>query len=326
VILANSRPWEGAVMSAPLVAVFLYWVFRSKHRTFGWRMSRVLLPWLLVMVSAAAALSYYCWRITGDSLLLPHSLNRKIYATAPIFIWERELPKPKYNHPAMDPLYTEWDHQFQESNQFHLLSNWPRIMLRRAQAFSDFYFPAACSLILLIAFGGQKHRWLLLTVLSAFLVGSCLQRYFAVHYGAPAIGLVIMIPVILLAQIAKPRSDGDPAGFLAAVTFMALLFVVLVGRNLMGIGHPNQFARNRQRIQAQMESTPGKHLIMVRYSPNHAVHEEWVYNAAEIDKAKVVWARAMADSQNEQLFDYFRNRQVWLLEPDSIVLNLTRVR
>ena len=326
VILANSRPWEGAVMAAPLVAVFLYWVFRSKHHSLGWRMRRVLLPWLLVMAGAAAGLSYYCWRITGDALQLPHSLNRRIYATAPIFIWERELPKPAYNHPAMDPLYSEWDHQFQESNQYHSMGNWPRIMLRRALAFSDFYFPAGCSLILLVAFGGQKHRWLLLTVLATFLIGSCLQRYFAVHYGAPAMGMVIMIPVILLAQIAKPRSDGRPAGFLAAVTFLALLFVVLAGRNLKDSDPTNQFGQNRQRIQAQLESTPGEHLIVVRYAPNHDVHQEWVYNAAEIDKAKVVWARSMEDWRNRRLFDYFPNRQVWLLEPDSIVLNLTRVR
>ena len=326
VILANSRPWEGGLTSVPLVAVFLYWVFRSKRLTLKWRLSRVLLPWLMVLVTASAAMAYYCWRITGDMLQLPYLLNRKTYAIAPVFIWESERAKPVYRHPVMGRFYTEWETRYQESDRLISASSWPHIMVRRALYYPDFYFPAICSLILLVAFGGQKHRWLLLAVLITFLAGGCLQRYTAMHYSAPMMGLVIMTPVILLAQIAKPRSDGSPSGFLVAITFIGLVFALFASRNLKGIDYPNQFAQDRQRIQAQLESTPGEHLVAVRYAPDHDVHNEWVYNAAEIGKTKVIWARAMEDSENERLFDYFRNRQVWLLEPDLSVPKLTRVR
>jgi hypothetical protein len=46
------------------------------------------------------------------------------------------------------------------------------------------------------------------------------------------------------------------------------------------------------------------------------MHEEWVYNHADIDGSAVIWARDMGDARNRELLDYYRDRKVWLLEPD----------
>jgi hypothetical protein len=62
---------------------------------------------------------------------------------------------------------------------------------------------------------------------------------------------------------------------------------------------------------------PGKHLILVRYTEDHNLHDEWVYNGAEIDGAKVLWAREVDAAQNTELFHYFRERTIWLVEPDT---------
>jgi hypothetical protein len=58
-------------------------------------------------------------------------------------------------------------------------------------------------------------------------------------------------------------------------------------------------------------------LIVVRYDQDHNVHDEWVYNVAEIDSAKVLWARELDPAQNAKLFAYFRDRHIWLVEPDT---------
>ena len=63
--------------------------------------------------------------------------------------------------------------------------------------------------------------------------------------------------------------------------------------------------------------TPGKHLVMVRYEQDHNIHDEWVYNGADIDGAKVLWARELDAQQNAKLFAYFKDRQIWLVTPDS---------
>jgi hypothetical protein len=41
-----------------------------------------------------------------------------------------------------------------------------------------------------------------------------------------------------------------------------------------------------------------------------------VYNAADIDHSKVVWAREMDPASNRELLRYFKVRKAWLVEPD----------
>jgi len=79
------------------------------------------------------------------------------------------------------------------------------------------------------------------------------------------------------------------------------------------------FAGNQERaiILRRLEDLPGGQLVIVRYKPFHMVHMEWVYNRADIDHAKVVWARDMGERCNAELLNYFWNRHVWLVEPDE---------
>jgi hypothetical protein len=55
----------------------------------------------------------------------------------------------------------------------------------------------------------------------------------------------------------------------------------------------------------------------VRYAPDHLPDDEWVYNAADIDSSKVIWARELDNASNQQLVEYYRDRTVWLVQPDS---------
>jgi hypothetical protein len=61
---------------------------------------------------------------------------------------------------------------------------------------------------------------------------------------------------------------------------------------------------------------------MVRYTPDHTPHEDWVYNDADIDSAPIVWAREMDPARNAELLRYFHDRRVWLLEPDRDLMKL----
>jgi hypothetical protein len=60
---------------------------------------------------------------------------------------------------------------------------------------------------------------------------------------------------------------------------------------------------------------PGKHVIFVRYTGTSSPHEEWIYNLADIDSQRVVWAQDMGE-ENKRLMAYYPGRTFWMFEPD----------
>jgi hypothetical protein len=66
-----------------------------------------------------------------------------------------------------------------------------------------------------------------------------------------------------------------------------------------------------------LEQMPGRHLVIVQYGSHHNTLDEFVFNAADIDAAKVVWARDMGASANRELLGYFQTRKVWVVDADS---------
>jgi hypothetical protein len=67
----------------------------------------------------------------------------------------------------------------------------------------------------------------------------------------------------------------------------------------------------------QLQKHPGPQLVIVGYGSHHDVDHEWVYNHADIDGSKIVWARDMGKEQNRELLRYFNARQVWFVHGDE---------
>jgi hypothetical protein len=68
----------------------------------------------------------------------------------------------------------------------------------------------------------------------------------------------------------------------------------------------------------QLQHLPGQQLVIVDYGPRHSFYYEWVYNDADIDAAKVLWARDMGNNGNQELLNYFKERQVWRVDADAL--------
>ena len=82
----------------------------------------------------------------------------------------------------------------------------------------------------------------------------------------------------------------------------------------------------RAAIQHWLSNRPGKQLVIVRYGPLHSPNQEWVYNKADIDGSKVVWAREMDAESDAHLLSYFKDREVWLLEADATPQHVVHYR
>jgi hypothetical protein len=82
-----------------------------------------------------------------------------------------------------------------------------------------------------------------------------------------------------------------------------------------GLNHGNP--ERRIMVNRQLAAMPGQLLVFVRYSPRHIFQDEWVYNRADIDASRIVWARDLGEPENAKLRAYYPGRVVMLLEPDE---------
>jgi hypothetical protein len=311
VMLANSRPYEGAV--TVMAGAIALWVWRRRAR----RPVKELLTWRVaapagtILLCGLAAMLYYNYRVTGNAFLLPYALNQATYGASPIF-WMMPLGRPPvYRHEAMRQFWEVWDLSFYKIAR----SFPPRVALSYLGALQYFLNPISAVAVFVAVFlrGGRKTR-MALTMAGAITVGLLLERYLNPHYLAPATGLVLLL-IALGMQYIRVRLGTR------ALAIFAALFLANAAYNASRLTedeYPHQrFVQQRRNVIDRLEKAGGRHLVLVRYAPNHNVIEEWVYNHADIDDSTIVWAREMGGADNRELIDYFRGRDVWLLEADA---------
>jgi hypothetical protein len=165
-----------------------------------------------------------------------------------------------------------------------------------------FYPPLYIALAVFLArVRAYPQVWIVVTF-AIFALGSNFYPNFLPHYIAALTCLFVLVSVEGLRMLNRTAA------------------VLLFGLCLMQFAlSPIDLRVPERRIEVSRElaAIPGKLLVLVRYWPQHIFQEEWVYNAADIDGARVVWARDLGDAEDRKLLDYYPDRKVLLLEPDA---------
>jgi hypothetical protein len=320
-ILSNTRPYEGLLFSIPVEGWFLWW-FAGKMKTNANIQTRVraaLLPLATVLVLTIAFMGYYNWRLTGNALLFPHVLNARTYSTVGLFLWDHAKPPMEYHNDQFEDFYNGWERQ----NYQNTWQDVCRVSGEKLTRSGSTYFWWGALLLLPglpFAFRDRKMR---VPLLIFFL---CSAGFLATiwsfpHYAAPVTCVIFLLLVQAIRHLRTMRLARRPVGLALSC---AAIFLLAAEVSLRVRDHrcdPLEWTcqgdPSRAAIQEKLSHTPGKHLILVRYEQDHNIHDEWVYNGAEIDSAKVLWARELDAEQNAKLLAYFEDRHVWLVEPDK---------
>jgi len=335
-LLLNSRPFEGAILSAAAVSIVSFHSIR--HWTGLLAVTRrVVLPLALILVPTAALMGYYNWRVFGNPLTLPYQINRATYAMAGVFLWDTPGPAPVYRHKVMADYYTGWEMGVVQ--EVRTVRGFLELTVEKLIGTWEFYIGPVLTIPLLVLpliFRDRRVRPLLLMV-GAFALALFFETWFMPHYAAPVAAAIFAILVQCLRHIRAWWWKGKPVG-LAMVRMVPVVCVLMLGiRVTIGmlhlsvhLGWPNTWATiwtvplGREKLISELESQPGSHLVLVTYGPKHDPFREYVYNAADIDQSRIVWARDMGADGNRALLEYFRGRQVWKLEADTEPLRLVR--
>jgi len=322
VILANSRPYEGLIFCIPVCGAMLLWLVRQHRFSLRWLLPRVVVPLVAVLCLAGASMSYYFWRVTG-SLQMPYEVNRETYAVAPYFIWEAARPAPAYHHAVMRRFYEGWELAEFESGRS--LAGFLHRCSHKAVVLWTFYLGPLLTVPLFALPWTIRDRRMRFPLILAgcFMVGLLVETWTDVHYAAPATGLLLLVLIQCLRHLRfwQWRQKLLGMSLVRAIPLIAVaMILVRVSAAAAHVGIETRWPRgNLQRaaLVDVLRHHPGKSLVIVHYAPNHDPHFEWVYNEADIDSAKIVWARDMGCAANEELLRYFHDRQVWQVNPDD---------
>ncbi len=320
----NSRPFEGTVLSMFCFVAAVLW---RRKRLPGklevrWQM---LVPAALLLLLGAVFTGYYSWRVTGSPLKMPYVVNRDTYG------WPENLailpPKQVTHRLAIlrNVRLQEVGNRYRYSTLGRMLNSWG---IRSVILWEFFVGPALTLPLLMLpwAIRSPKLRGVFYIGLG-MLVLNTLQLVGFPQYLSPIACIIYLFVAAGMRQIyvCVRRRGIAPEPLLAGMVLcvaccaaFSLFMEPLRIRQGTFWEWPHTGSRDtRAAMLSRFEQLPGKHVIFVRYGENHSPHEEWVYNAADIDRSKVVWANALSLQEDMDLARYFRGRHAWIIEPDK---------
>jgi hypothetical protein len=260
-------------------------------------------------------------QVTGSWTTLPYQLSQYQYGVPTTFTFQT-LPIPQR------ALTREQQLDYDQQAQVHEIagSYWPRWASRLR--FYRFFFLAPLYLalpIFLIQARQWRFAWALITIL-LFTLGTNFYPYFYTHYIAALTCLFVLISVTALDRLSHWNEQAAQILLFLCVAHFLFWYGLHASPDAALDAGMSRFEtwdainhgdpEGRVAVARRLNMQPGRQLIFVRYGPRHRF-QEWVHNAADIDQARIVWARDLGAAENQQLLRYYPDRTAWLLEPDA---------
>jgi hypothetical protein len=341
ILLALSRPYEGLLLCLPVGFVLARWIFAGKHRPSAALVFRSAALPLALILAAVTWLGYYDYRAFGNPLTPPYSVDRAEYAAAPYYIWQSPRPEPVYRHKVIRDFYINVE--LASANHLHTLSGFLSETLFFKPLRALLFFAGIVLLPPLFmmrrAFTDRRIRFLAVCVVIV-VCAVMVETWLIPHYFAAITPAIYALGLQMMRHLRQWKPGGQPVGAAMQrfiVTLCVFLAVLRLGAEPLRLElsqwpsgswastwhGPGRMGLPRKHIENQLNLLPGGQLILVRYSDDHNSLDEWVYNSPDIDHSKIIWAREMDAANNQKLFHYYKDRAVWLVQPDTDPVSLS---
>jgi hypothetical protein len=333
-LLVATRPYESLFLLFPIAAALVVWILKDKSVPLrsSLILMRVVCPAGLVVLLSMSGLAYYFWRVTGSPWTTPYKINMTTYGLV-YFPWDKIAPIT-YRHAALQNFYRGGAvlgmYQFARHHPIEL-------MLAKASTIWLFYLGPVLTLPLIAGIAthdnsspiSRESKFLLLTCATTFLGLALIVHVGHPHYLAPLTVVLYALVLLAMRSLHQWKWQNRPTGVFLGRMVPVICVLMFLARTAAPLAHgsvgysgirtwcsEDHQNLDRARTMKQLENLPGDHLVIVRYAADHDfILNEWVFNNADIDGSRVIWARDMG-AQNAELLQYFSRRKAWLLEPD----------
>lgn len=317
VVLANSRPWEGLVLAVGgavfLAVALLRRTAVARHAV----LLRALLPMAAVLLAGVAWTAIHNRAVTGSPWRFPYMVHTEQYVTIPFFLWEGPRPPRTYAHKDLEVLHKQVEPIFVAR-----LEDYPREGALRLRSIVDNFVGRAIAWVGLGVLLTLRRRSVVTALLwmAWVLLGHFAAAPYLTHYSAPSVVLIALLFGLGVRGWSVVRVRGRKVRWVV----VACALVAMIWAALASVPRAAEWARVHQlglgghkpALTRRLTEAGGRHLVIVRYGENHNPHYEWVFNEADIDGARIVWARDMGEARNREILDYYPERTAWRLTVD----------
>jgi hypothetical protein len=247
------------------------------------------------------------------------------YVSIPLFNFQSLGPSKFYRTAVMSDLHRTWEpEQWEKARTWRLI---PARIKDWRDATSVLLGSMTMGLLIVVSIPSlwrDRRIRLPLLCVTAALAGSLVEVVQYPHYVAPATAALFIVMLEALRHLRQWTPGGKPSGRLLSRALPALVLGAAVGaqgvvilRQEPPVDLQPQNARRDEVAQRLIADQPGsRHVILVRYTGTQSPHEEWTYNSADIDSQDVIWAHDLGSAENVLLLEYYKERKIWLLQPD----------
>jgi len=321
-VLANTRPYEGLLLSVGVAIALFAWMLGKSKPPVLVSLNKFVLPLALVLAPLAMWTGYYNFRVTGSPFRMGYEINREAYAMGRYFVWQSPWPQKSYSDARLREKYEQ---ELKDAQEYKTLRGFVRSVGNKFVSFWREYLVWPLPFVLLALPCAARDRrlrvpWMIAAI---FVAGLAVEVWFLPHYFAPATALLFLFLMQCIRHLCQVRWRGKRAG-LALVRAVSVIYIgTVVFRIALAVTHVHPESvwqhgdKQRESIVQRLAVTPGQHVVLVSYSPDFPLDREWVYNLSDIDGSKIVWARDMGTEKDRELFAYYPDRHFWKVHAES---------
>ena len=324
-ILLITRPFEGALLCAPVGLAMLWVMLRKRGYPLGRMLVQVGVPVALLVSAGAGWTLAYNKASTGEALVAPYDLNRQTYAITPAF-----LVQDRFEGPQRGPAYFRGFYQWEDIP--YARRGAPTQMVRGVLAKLFYSWNFYVGFILTPAFvaglWAARRTPALLGTLGFFYAGYSFATWNFPHYTAPIFAVMLIVTMKGFEWLRSWVLLGRESGlFLTRAMPTAVALTLVMPAATVLTGYPrlvsNQSSKpccaliqqtTRTQISARLEAIPGRDIVLVAADVRHPIHTAVLYNEPNIEAAEIVWAHRLGPGRDERLLRHFAGRRVWEVE------------
>jgi len=336
-VLAITRPFEGLVTCMPVGALMAAWLVGNRQWSLPVKLTQWALPVGAMCFTGGLWIGFYNQAVTGDWRQMPYSLYQRQYFHHGMVCGSKFREAERHPCPRLARYYAEkvMPDETAVATAERVRTNLTKTSVKIVNCgFTGFRTMRSLSQPRIGTFAAlagvflasYRRRWTRFcwATIGLTLTAEALVYWWHPHYSAPLYPLLYVLVGHALWALggACHRWPGAREWAPMALVSLACGWALATDGREAFQGFRATAAQclddetsrrigTRNDVERCLLHEPGRHLVFVSYDEKYSVHDEWVYNAADMDSAPIIFAHNLGDEKNARLIELYPDRRLW---------------